>query len=90
MMIHTKKSLDMITYGFIPRYEHHFKLRVDGGGDMRGFVKCFDPTAGRWLDLTCCLVFPKIMQIERACEDGTVIFRDGSVILADVILHCTG
>ncbi|KAJ6876791.1 flavin-containing monooxygenase FMO GS-OX-like 4 [Populus alba x Populus x berolinensis] len=28
--------------------------------------------------------------IERACEDGTVIFRDGSVILADVILHCTG
>ncbi|KAG6750487.1 hypothetical protein POTOM_044983 [Populus tomentosa] len=69
---------------FVPFYE------LGAGGDMRGFVKCFDPAAGRWLDLTCCLVFPKIMQIERACEDGTVIFRDGSVILADVILHCTG
>ncbi|GLU05604.1 hypothetical protein SLE2022_226970 [Rubroshorea leprosula] len=28
--------------------------------------------------------------IECACEDGTVIFRDGKGILADVILHCTG
>ncbi|KAG6751593.1 hypothetical protein POTOM_043790 [Populus tomentosa] len=65
-------------------------IALGAGGDMRGFVKCFDPAAGRWLDLTCCPVFPEIMQIERACEDGTVIFRDGSVILADVILHCTG
>ncbi|GLT34086.1 hypothetical protein SLA2020_086290 [Shorea laevis] len=28
--------------------------------------------------------------IECACEDGTVIFRNGKGILADVIMHCTG
>ncbi|XXG75909.1 hypothetical protein AAC387_Pa08g0376 [Persea americana] len=28
--------------------------------------------------------------IESAHDDGTVIFRDGSSVLADVILHCTG
>ncbi|XP_057977859.1 flavin-containing monooxygenase FMO GS-OX-like 3 [Malania oleifera] len=28
--------------------------------------------------------------IESTCEDGTVIFQDGSMVLADVILHCTG
>ncbi|KAK9277113.1 hypothetical protein L1049_006652 [Liquidambar formosana] len=28
--------------------------------------------------------------IESVHEDGTVVFRDGSVVLADVILHCTG
>ena len=30
------------------------------------------------------------MQIERVQKDGTVIFEDGSMVLADVILHCTG
>lgn len=30
------------------------------------------------------------MQIERAHEDGRVTFQDGSVVLAEVILHCTG
>ncbi|KAF2325526.1 hypothetical protein GH714_029845 [Hevea brasiliensis] len=28
--------------------------------------------------------------IESSHEDGTVVFRDGSAIVADVILHCTG
>ncbi|KAL6979718.1 Flavin-containing monooxygenase FMO GS-OX5 [Sarracenia purpurea var. burkii] len=28
--------------------------------------------------------------IERAHGDGTVVFQDGSVVSADVILHCTG
>ncbi|RWR87493.1 flavin-containing monooxygenase FMO GS-OX-like protein 4 [Cinnamomum micranthum f. kanehirae] len=28
--------------------------------------------------------------IESAHDDGTVVFRDGSSVLADVILHCTG
>ncbi|KAJ4713866.1 Flavin-containing monooxygenase [Melia azedarach] len=28
--------------------------------------------------------------IERANEDGTVVFRNGKVISADVIIHCTG
>ena len=30
------------------------------------------------------------MQIERAHEDGRVTFKDGSVVLAGIILHCTG
>lgn len=30
------------------------------------------------------------MQIERAHEDGRISFQDGSVVHADVILHCTG
>ena len=30
------------------------------------------------------------MQIESVHKDGSVIFNDGSVVLADVILHCTG
>ena len=30
------------------------------------------------------------MQIESVQKDGTVIFYDGSMVLADVILHCTG
>ena len=30
------------------------------------------------------------MQIESVRGDGTVYFLDGSFILADVILHCTG
>jgi len=29
------------------------------------------------------------MQIESVCEDGTVIFPDGSSVLGDIILHCT-
>lgn len=28
--------------------------------------------------------------IESVCKDGTVVFQDGCVISADVILHCTG
>ncbi|XP_044487618.1 flavin-containing monooxygenase FMO GS-OX-like 4 isoform X2 [Mangifera indica] len=28
--------------------------------------------------------------IESAHEDGTVVFRNGNMVLADVILHCTG
>ncbi|KAK3170395.1 hypothetical protein Dsin_000173 [Dipteronia sinensis] len=28
--------------------------------------------------------------IESAHKDGTVVFRNGNVVLADVILHCTG
>ncbi|XP_015581217.1 flavin-containing monooxygenase FMO GS-OX-like 4 isoform X3 [Ricinus communis] len=28
--------------------------------------------------------------IKGSHEDGTIVFRDGSVILADIILHCTG
>ncbi|TYK19495.1 flavin-containing monooxygenase FMO GS-OX-like 3 isoform X1 [Cucumis melo var. makuwa] len=28
--------------------------------------------------------------IESVCKDGTVVFQDGCVVLADVILHCTG
>ncbi|KAK1564783.1 hypothetical protein Q3G72_011483 [Acer saccharum] len=28
--------------------------------------------------------------VESAHEDGTVVFRNGRVVLADVILHCTG
>lgn len=43
----------------------------------------------RQLDLRWFLFF-KIMQIESSHEDGSVVFRDGSTILADVILHCTG
>lgn len=31
-----------------------------------------------------------LMQIERAHADGTVAFRDGSSVRADIILHCTG
>lgn len=30
------------------------------------------------------------MQIKSAHDDGTVVFPDGSSVLADVILHCTG
>lgn len=30
------------------------------------------------------------MQIKSAHEDGSVVFHDGSVVVADVILHCTG
>ncbi|XP_077235943.1 flavin-containing monooxygenase FMO GS-OX-like 3 isoform X2 [Tasmannia lanceolata] len=28
--------------------------------------------------------------IESACEDGTVVFHDGSSVVVDIILHCTG
>ncbi|XP_068634339.1 flavin-containing monooxygenase FMO GS-OX-like 5 [Aristolochia californica] len=28
--------------------------------------------------------------IERANEDGTVVFKDGSCVFVDIILHCTG
>ncbi|CAH8389062.1 unnamed protein product [Eruca vesicaria subsp. sativa] len=28
--------------------------------------------------------------IYRACEDGSVVFRNGRVVYADVIVHCTG
>ncbi|XP_022738057.1 flavin-containing monooxygenase FMO GS-OX-like 4 [Durio zibethinus] len=28
--------------------------------------------------------------IDSACEDGTVFFRNGKVVFADVIMHCTG
>lgn len=30
------------------------------------------------------------MQVESVHRDGTVIFQDGSGVLADVIMHCTG
>lgn len=30
------------------------------------------------------------MQIECAHEDGKVVFQDGSIVEADVIIHCTG
>ena len=30
------------------------------------------------------------MQIECACEDGTVKFKSGGSVVADVIMHCTG
>lgn len=30
------------------------------------------------------------LQIDHAQGDGTVVFRDGSSIKADVIMHCTG
>ncbi|CAK7339396.1 unnamed protein product [Dovyalis caffra] len=30
------------------------------------------------------------MQMESACEDGTVVFKDGCTVLADIILYCTG
>ena len=30
------------------------------------------------------------LQIDRAEEDGSVVFQDGSSIKADVIMHCTG
>lgn len=36
------------------------------------------------------LILTRIMQIESVQGDGTVIFYDGSVTLADVIIHCTG
>jgi len=39
------------------------------------------------------LVLLKLMlklQIDRAEEDGSVVFQDGSSIKADVIMHCTG
>ncbi|KAG6526728.1 hypothetical protein ZIOFF_016729 [Zingiber officinale] len=29
-------------------------------------------------------------QIELLCEDGTVLFADGSSVVADIILYCTG
>ena len=31
-----------------------------------------------------------ILQIERAEEDGTVVFQDGTRVKADAIVHCTG
>jgi len=31
-----------------------------------------------------------IVQIDTLQEDGTVIFTDGSNIIADTILYCTG
>ncbi|RVX15546.1 Flavin-containing monooxygenase FMO GS-OX5 [Vitis vinifera] len=30
-----------------------------------------------------------MVEIESVHKDGSVIFNDGSVVLADVILHCT-
>ena len=30
------------------------------------------------------------MQIDSAREDGTVVFRNGKMVIADVIMHCTG
>lgn len=30
------------------------------------------------------------LQTDRAQEDGCVVFRDGSTIKVDVIMHCTG
>ncbi|KAL5199619.1 hypothetical protein ABZP36_020822 [Zizania latifolia] len=30
------------------------------------------------------------LQIDRAQEDGSVVFHDGNSIIADVIMHCTG
>ena len=31
-----------------------------------------------------------MMQIKDVCEDGSVNFLDGSIVIADIILHCTG
>lgn len=31
-----------------------------------------------------------MMQIKSVHEDGTVLFQDGSVVLADFIMQCTG
>ncbi|VAI55412.1 unnamed protein product [Triticum turgidum subsp. durum] len=31
-----------------------------------------------------------VNQVERLCEDGRVVFGDGSSILADTIIYCTG
>ncbi|GJN20072.1 hypothetical protein PR202_gb07399 [Eleusine coracana subsp. coracana] len=31
-----------------------------------------------------------MLQIDRTQEDGSVVFRDGSSVKADVIMHCTG
>jgi hypothetical protein len=36
------------------------------------------------------LVFIKMMQIESVHGDGSVVFRNGRVVVADIILHCTG
>ncbi len=30
------------------------------------------------------------MQIKSVHGDGSVVFEDGSVVVADTILHCTG
>ena len=36
------------------------------------------------------LILNRMMQVESVHRDGTVIFQDGSGVLADVIMHCTG
>jgi hypothetical protein len=36
------------------------------------------------------MIIYSIRQVDRAEEDGSVVFPDGSRIKADVILHCTG
>lgn len=36
------------------------------------------------------LIIFKLMQIKSAHEDGSVVFHDGTIAYADVILHCTG
>lgn len=38
----------------------------------------------------CLLIVITMMQIETTCEDGSVVFRNGRAVFADVILHCTG
>lgn len=30
------------------------------------------------------------MQLERLCEEGRVVFGDGSVVVADAVIYCTG
>lgn len=36
------------------------------------------------------LILFELLQIENAHDDGSVVFKDGSVVLADTILYCTG
>lgn len=36
------------------------------------------------------IMFKLIIQIKSVHRDGSVIFHDGSVVFADLILHCTG
>jgi len=36
------------------------------------------------------LEMPLCMQIDCLCEDGRVVFVDGSGVVADAIVYCTG
>jgi len=36
------------------------------------------------------LTLIQMMQIKNVCEDGSVHFQDGSFVIANIIIHCTG